>query len=118
MLKYTKQLKKAFPKCSLTSGQAVKRHISMQTKLVASTTNNYKYNSYSGSTKQNTWRMNAGHMAALSLLGLVGGYELLKKKLQVAAECCGIIGYVGQEPIAGKLILDGIQILQYRGYDS
>lgn len=30
----------------------------------------------------------------------------------------GIIGYVGQDNLAGKLILDGIQILQYRGYDS
>jgi hypothetical protein len=57
-------------------------------------------------------------MAALSLAGLVGGWELLKNKMSSSCECCGIIGYIGQENIAGKIVLDGIQILQYRGYDS
>ena len=30
---------------------------------------------------------------------------------------CGIIGYVGQQP-AGSILLDGLQRLEYRGYDS
>lgn len=31
---------------------------------------------------------------------------------------CGIFGYVGQYPEAGKVVLDGLKRLEYRGYDS
>lgn len=55
--------------------------------------------------------------AALGVLSLYGGYEMYKNK-KTSAECCGIIGYIGEENIAGRLVLDGLQILQYRGYDS
>ena len=33
-------------------------------------------------------------------------------------ECWGIIGYVGTDDSAEDVLLDGIQILQNRGYDS
>jgi glucosamine--fructose-6-phosphate aminotransferase (isomerizing) len=31
---------------------------------------------------------------------------------------CGIVGYVGREPRAGEVLLDGLRRLEYRGYDS
>ena len=30
---------------------------------------------------------------------------------------CGIVGYIGQEP-AINYLLDSLQVLEYRGYDS
>ena len=35
-----------------------------------------------------------------------------------AAECCGIVGYIGSKPIAGDVCIQGLQILESRGYDS
>ena len=40
---------------------------------------------------------------------------LIKKK---ETECCGIIGYIGKEKIADKVLSEGIIVLQNRGYDS
>jgi glucosamine--fructose-6-phosphate aminotransferase (isomerizing) len=34
------------------------------------------------------------------------------------AECCGIVGYIGNQPEAGKVCIQGLQILESRGYDS
>lgn len=34
------------------------------------------------------------------------------------AKNCGIIGYLGNQPLAVDVCLEGIQILQFRGYDS
>ena len=34
------------------------------------------------------------------------------------AKSCGIIGYLGKDPLAVEVCLEGIQILQFRGYDS
>ena len=31
---------------------------------------------------------------------------------------CGIVSYVGSEPKAAKLLLQGLKSLEYRGYDS
>ena len=31
---------------------------------------------------------------------------------------CGIFGYVGKKDNAAKLVLDGLKLLEYRGYDS
>lgn len=31
---------------------------------------------------------------------------------------CGIVGFVGKEPVAQQVILDGLRRLEYRGYDS
>jgi len=32
-------------------------------------------------------------------------------------ECCGIVGFVGNEP-ASRYLIDGLRILESRGYDS
>ncbi|MEM2310460.1 MAG: class II glutamine amidotransferase, partial [Candidatus Methanomethylicia archaeon] len=31
---------------------------------------------------------------------------------------CGIIGFIGKDDIANKIIFDGLKRLEYRGYDS
>lgn len=31
---------------------------------------------------------------------------------------CGIFGYVGKTTNVGKMVLDGLKLLEYRGYDS
>lgn len=31
---------------------------------------------------------------------------------------CGIVGYVGEEPKADRIVISGLQALEYRGYDS
>ena len=41
-------------------------------------------------------------------------YQNCKREL----ECCGIIGYIGKEKIGVEVCLSGIEILQFRGYDS
>jgi glutamine---fructose-6-phosphate transaminase (isomerizing) len=78
----------------------------------------HKYkSSYSGNkNKKSYFRMFPA--AALGLLSLVGGWEFFRKRYSILSEAWGIIGYNGKEHIAGKIILDGLQILQYRGYDS
>ena len=37
---------------------------------------------------------------------------------EAAAECCGIVGYIGNKPLAGDVCIQGLQILESRGYDS
>jgi hypothetical protein len=107
MLKYGKQFKKIIPRRNMRINEAVQRHIMTSNKLVASFGSKY--------SNQSTPKTNYYPFMAIGAMSALVMYEAYKKKL---AECCGIIGYVGQDPIAGKLILDGIQILQYRGYDS
>src|SRR4051812_49406044 len=34
------------------------------------------------------------------------------------AQMCGIFGYVGNRSTAGKIVIDGLKNLEYRGYDS
>ncbi|MBI2033202.1 MAG: hypothetical protein HYT10_01925, partial [Candidatus Levybacteria bacterium] len=31
---------------------------------------------------------------------------------------CGIFGYVGKKTNVGEMVLDGLRLLEYRGYDS
>lgn len=33
-------------------------------------------------------------------------------------ECCGIVGYIGNQPITGDVCMKGLKILESRGYDS
>jgi len=33
-------------------------------------------------------------------------------------ECCGIVGYIGNQPKAGDVCINGLHILESRGYDS
>lgn len=117
MLKFSKLLRKA-PQASLFMRPAMpaKRMTTMHAKSMSTFANKYKYKSYSDAKNQGNSKMYP--LAAFGMLSLVAGYELLKKRLSTNTECCGIIGYIGQDNIAGKLVLDGLQILQYRGYDS
>lgn len=116
MLSYTKVLKKLPTMFAAKRSVAKARHVSTNYYRCMSTMMNkqkfYNYEKNEGRTRK------FFPAAALGLLSLVGGWEMLKKKLSNSAECCGIIGYIGQDNIAGRLVLDGLQILQYRGYDS
>ena len=117
MLTYSKLFKRVKPTfVTKRSVGAVKSISTNQARAMSGAANRYKYNSYNQSSYNR--RSKLYPLAALSVLSLVGGYEMLKNKLKAMAECCGIIGYIGPDKIAGKLVLDGIQILQYRGYDS
>lgn len=51
---------------------------------------------------------------AAGLAALVGGYTLY----QSTSETCGIIGVVGKKPNANQILLEGLTVLQNRGYDS
>ena len=55
-----------------------------------------------------------------ALLGLSIGYYayLYEKKKKTPLLNCGIIGYVGKDPNAVDVCINGIQTLQFRGYDS
>ena len=33
-------------------------------------------------------------------------------------ECCGIVGYIGNQQKAGDICIKGLHILESRGYDS
>jgi glucosamine--fructose-6-phosphate aminotransferase (isomerizing) len=37
---------------------------------------------------------------------------------QGQAECCGIVGYIGNRPQGGPVCINGLKILEARGYDS
>jgi glucosamine--fructose-6-phosphate aminotransferase (isomerizing) len=37
---------------------------------------------------------------------------------QAQNECCGIVGYIGNQKQAGKVCINGLNILESRGYDS
>lgn len=54
--------------------------------------------------------MSLGAMAAY-MYGAAGEKEK-------ANECCGIVGYIGNQPIAGNVCMSGLKILESRGYDS
>lgn len=52
---------------------------------------------------------------------LLGGLMLYKQMVQASEsenECCGIVGYLGNRPQAGPICIQGLQILESRGYDS
>jgi len=40
------------------------------------------------------------------------------KQQQMKNECCGIVGYIGNQKKAGDVCMSGLQILESRGYDS
>mmetsp|Transcript_1177 Transcript_1177/g.1890 ORF Transcript_1177/g.1890 Transcript_1177/m.1890 type:complete len:667 (+) Transcript_1177:19-2019(+) len=58
--------------------------------------------------------LKVNHKLLLALAGGVLCFENRKKFL----ESCGIIGYVGERPIATEVLLEGLQQMQNRGYDS
>jgi len=71
--------------------------------------------SSSGGSGSGSGRLFSGR-AALMALGAAGVLVAYDWK-QMAAEACGIVGYIGGEEAVGYL-LEGIHILQNRGYDS
>ena len=58
------------------------------------------------------WRAVAVRAAGASVVGGGGYYESKQ------AKACGIVGVVGVSPDAKDILLDGLSILQNRGYDS
>lgn len=60
----------------------------------------------------------------MNTVGLVSSFALFNyyyqqmQMNQVQNECCGIVGYIGNRPNAGKVCINGLQILESRGYDS
>jgi len=52
-----------------------------------------------------------------TLLTAAGGF-LVYENRQKILQNCGIIGYVGKNPIAVNVLLEGLEELQNRGYDS
>lgn len=54
----------------------------------------------------------------LSLFAFTTGFCYYKYKKKTALRCCGIIAYLGKEKMAIDVCTEGIQILQFRGYDS
>lgn len=44
--------------------------------------------------------------------------QYLNNKQFKSLKCCGIIGYIGKEPMAKEVCVEAIQVLQFRGYDS
>lgn len=45
------------------------------------------------------------------------GISFLKRIKLKVVECCGIMGYIGNQD-ASKILIEGIEVLQNRGYDS
>jgi glucosamine 6-phosphate synthetase-like amidotransferase/phosphosugar isomerase protein len=56
-----------------------------------------------------------GLMSSVALLSYY--YQQMQMK-QMQNECCGIVGYIGNRKEAGKVCINGLQILESRGYDS
>ncbi|KAF0690567.1 Aste57867_18054 [Aphanomyces stellatus] len=55
-------------------------------------------------------------VAALSALSLVGWDKGWKEKS--TSSCCGIVGVIGTQQNAKEILLEGLTVLQTRGYDS
>jgi hypothetical protein len=55
----------------------------------------------------------------LTACGVYGLYTSYKKNHQytTTAKCCGIFGYIGSKN-AQEVLINGVKILQNRGYDS
>jgi hypothetical protein len=45
-------------------------------------------------------------------------YKYAKEAEETQNECCGIVGYIGNQKKAGKVCMNGLKILESRGYDS
>jgi len=119
MLSYAKMFKRVRPAFNIKQKKTVPRLISpIHNRAVVSAVARSKYSSEGNKNYSYGFNRFLYSGAALGILSLFGAYEMYKKKYSSIAECCGIIGYIGEEGLAGKLVLDGLQILQYRGYDS
>lgn len=70
---------------------------------------------------KSTFKFNYNQIKRNILISLSLGYtyqQIQKKKQSNRLLSCGIIGYIGKEPTAVQVCVEGIQVLQFRGYDS
>ncbi len=67
--------------------------------------------------KYSNIKLYAKSFLKFSTLSTVGLYILFNNS-QKNAKNCGIIGYIGKDKNAVQVCIEGIQILQFRGYDS
>ena len=49
---------------------------------------------------------------------LANQYLLPGSRRRSQPKCCGIIAYLGVQPRAAEVVLNGVDLLQNRGYDS
>jgi glucosamine--fructose-6-phosphate aminotransferase (isomerizing) len=68
-------------------------------------------------TLRSTFKLNFRQFAKITSLSLFTIY-LFNKSQNKTAKNCGIIGYIGKEKNAVQVCVEGIEILQFRGYDS
>lgn len=78
--------------------------------------NQFMYNS-KFSFKNIKTNFNLFKLAKVSCVTLFSFY-ILNNFTNKKAKNCGIIGYIGKDPNAVQISTEGIQILQFRGYDS
>lgn len=71
----------------------------------------FKFNSKTNSS------FNTSVKSVLLSLGLGYSYYMYNSQKSTLS-CCGIIGYIGKKPLAKEVCVDGIHVLQFRGYDS
>lgn len=65
----------------------------------------------------NSFKLNWGKILKIGGVSIFS-YFLMKNYIDKKAKNCGIIGYIGKDENAVEVCLEGIQILQFRGYDS
>ena len=69
-----------------------------------------------------TGAFRGGAARSRALLSLTGAaaylYSVAASEKEQVSECCGIVGYIGNQPIAGNVCMNGLKILESRGYDS
>mmetsp|Transcript_384 Transcript_384/g.345 ORF Transcript_384/g.345 Transcript_384/m.345 type:complete len:246 (-) Transcript_384:1421-2158(-) len=119
MLSNIKILKRVRPASLVQTSRIPARLVSTSTQRVVPTSYFRRESGYN-SSRDYSYGFNrfAYPGVALGMLSMLGAYEVYKNKYAPSSECCGIIGFIGEDNLAGKIILDGLQILQYRGYDS
>jgi len=54
----------------------------------------------------------------ISAFAFMNYMNQVRKQQQIQNECCGIVGYIGNQKRAGDVCINGLQILESRGYDS
>ena len=59
-------------------------------------------------------------LSKLLKFGGLGGtsYYFLNEKKKKKPQCCGIMGYIGDDDNAWEVLAQGINLLSNRGYDS
>merc|ERR1719331_2124370 len=66
----------------------------------------------------NPARRTFGNQGFLMTLGAMAYFYNQAQQSEKTNECCGIVGYIGNQRDAGKVCMNGLKILESRGYDS